>query len=84
MISSLITGTGSYIPELNKENKEFLSNLFLNADGSEIPNENEIIIEKFKAITGIEERRYAVSEYNTSDLGFLAAQKADEEKAKKK
>jgi len=76
MISSLITGTGSYIPELKKENKEFLSNLFLNADGSEIPNENEIIIDKFKAITGIEERRYAVSEYNTSDLGFFAAQKA--------
>ena len=60
MISSLITGTGSYIPELKKENKEFLSNLFLNADGSEIPNKNDIIIEKFKAITGIEDRKSVV------------------------
>jgi 3-oxoacyl-[acyl-carrier-protein] synthase-3 len=76
MISSIITGTGSYIPEIKKENKKFLENRFLNADGTEIPSDNEIIIEKFKGITGIEERRYADSKYNTSDLGFFAAQKA--------
>lgn len=76
MISSIITGTGSYIPEIKKENEKFLENRFLNADGTEIPSENEIIIEKFKGITGIEERRYADSKYNTSDLGFFAAQKA--------
>ena len=51
MISSTITGTGSYIPEIKKENKQFLENCFLNADGTEIPNDNELIIEKFKAIT---------------------------------
>ena len=71
MISSTITGTGSYIPEIKKENKQFLENFFLNADGTEIPNENEVIIEKFKAITGIVERRYAPSKYNTS--GLIAA-----------
>ena len=81
MISSTITGTGSYIPEIKKENKQFLENFFLNADGTEIPNENEVIIEKFKAITGIVERRYAPSKYNTSDLGFFAAQKAIEDAA---
>ena len=81
MISSIITGTGSYIPEIKKENKKFLENRFLNADGTEIPSENELIIEKFKAITGIEERRYAPSKYNTSDLGFFAAQKAIENAA---
>jgi 3-oxoacyl-[acyl-carrier-protein] synthase-3 len=81
MISSIITGTGSYIPEIKKENKKFLENCFLNADGTEISSDNELIIEKFKAITGIEERRYAPSKYNTSDLGFFAAQKAIEDAA---
>jgi 3-oxoacyl-[acyl-carrier-protein] synthase-3 len=79
MISSVITGTGSYIPKIKKENKKFLENHFLNSDGTKINGENDVIIEKFKAITGIEERRYAVSEYNTSDLGFFAAQKAIED-----
>ena len=79
MISSTITGTGSYIPEIIKENKQFLENCFLNADGTEIPSENELIIDKFKAITGIEERRYAKPALNTSDLAFLASQKAIED-----
>ena len=79
MITSIITGTGSYIPEIKKENDKFSQNRFLNADGTEIPSENEIIIEKFKGITGIEERRYAEEKYNTSDLGFFAAQKAIED-----
>jgi len=70
MTSSLITGTGSYIPEIKKENKKFLENRFLNSDGTEIPSDNAIIIEKFKAITGIEERRYAASKYNTSNYSW--------------
>tara|TARA_R110001632_G_scaffold63953_5_gene152414 strand:+ start:7642 stop:8706 length:1065 start_codon:yes stop_codon:yes gene_type:complete len=79
MASSIITGTGSYIPEIKKENEKFLDNRFLNADGTEISSENDIIIEKFKGITGIQERRYAEAKYNTSDLGFFAAQKAIED-----
>ncbi|MEQ6123417.1 3-oxoacyl-ACP synthase III family protein [Pseudotenacibaculum sp. MALMAid0570] len=76
MTSSIITGTGSYIPTIKKENEKFLPHRFLNADGTEIPNPNEIIIEKFKSITGIEERRYADNKYNTSDLGYFAAKEA--------
>ena len=79
MISSVITGTGSYIPKIKKENKKFLEHCFLNADGTKIPNENDVIIDKFKAITGIEERRYATDENNSSDLGFYAAKKAIED-----
>ena len=79
MISSVITGTGSYIPKIKKENKKFLEHCFLNADGTKIPNENDVIIDKFKDITGIEERRYATDENNSSDLGFYAAQKAIED-----
>ena len=76
MISSKITGTGSFIPSIMKENKAFLETHFLNEDGSGFSSENGVIIEKFKNITGIEERRYAKSEYKTSDIAFFAAEKA--------
>lgn len=79
MINSVITGTGSYIPTIKKENEKFLAHRFLNADGTEIPSENEVVIEKFKAITGIEQRRYADIQYNTSDLAYFAALKAIED-----
>lgn len=79
MISSKITGTGTFIPSLKKENNDFLQHHFLNNDGSVFAAENDVIIEKFKAITGIEERRYAVEKYMTSDLAFFAAQKAIED-----
>jgi 3-oxoacyl-[acyl-carrier-protein] synthase-3 len=71
-----ITGTGCYIPDQIEKNKQFNEHEFLNEDGSFIPSENVDIIEKFKAITGIAERRYAAPELNTSDLGYFAAQKA--------
>lgn len=79
MISSKITGTGTFIPSLKKENKDFLDTAFLNADGSPISSENIEIVEKFKAITGIEERRYARAEYTSSDLAFFASEKAIED-----
>lgn len=75
-IYSVITGTGSYIPTILKTNEDFLNHEFLNEDGTPFVYDNETIIEKFKAITGIEERRWASHELNTSDLGFLAAEKA--------
>ncbi|CAL2102155.1 3-oxoacyl-ACP synthase [Tenacibaculum sp. 190130A14a] len=76
MVSAKITGTGSYIPNIKKENSKFNSNRFLNSDGSDFGNSNDVIIDKFKDITGIEERRYAETKYNASDLGYFAAQKA--------
>jgi len=79
MISSKITGTGTFIPSLKKENTDFLEDRFLNNDGSDFASPNEEIIEKFKAITGIEERRYAVDKYKTSDLAFFSSEKAIED-----
>ena len=76
---SVITGTGSYIPSITKKNSDFLNSNFLNEDGSSFGNENAEIIEKFKAITGIEERRYAADDQDSSDLGYLAAKKAIED-----
>ncbi|WP_299006457.1 3-oxoacyl-ACP synthase III family protein [uncultured Tenacibaculum sp.] len=76
---SVITGTGSFIPSIKKENTNFNNHVFLNADGTSFDNPNPIIIEKFKSITGIEERRYAKDENKASDLGYFAAKKAIED-----
>ncbi len=72
------TGTGSYIPNTIEKNEDFHQHEFLNADGSKIDYPNEVIVEKFKAITGIAERRYAKPHLNSSDLAFFAAEKAIE------
>ena len=77
-MSIAITGTGSFRPSIIIENSYFNKNTFLNSDGTPIDAPNETIIEKFKSITGISERRYAKKEFNTSDLGYLAAVKAIE------
>lgn len=71
-----ITGIGSYIPSRTITNKDFNDHHFLNLDGSDFEHGNKVIIEKFKAITGIEERRYAKDDQNTSHLAFFAAEKA--------
>ena len=71
-----ITGTGSYIPNVVEKNEDFFQHQFLNTDGSIINSPNEVIIEKFKAITGIAERRYADLSLSTSDIAFYAAKKA--------
>ena len=71
-----ITGSGSYIPDVIEKNEDFHQHEFLNADGSEIDYPNEVIVEKFKAITGIVERRYAQDHLLSSDIGAIAAEKA--------
>lgn len=75
-MSISITGTGSYIPSLVVTNKDFEGHQFLNSDGSQLNYENPVVIEKFKAITGIAERRYVEKNLNTSDIAFLASEKA--------
>lgn len=74
-----ITGSGSYIPETIEKNEDFHQHTFLNTDGSTIEHPTEVIVEKFKAITGIAERRYAEPHLVSSDLGAFAAQKAIED-----
>lgn len=78
-MSIRITGTGSYIPSVVEKNENFYNHKFLNADGSSINSPNEVIVEKFKAITGINERRYIKKELLNSDIAFFAAQKAIED-----
>lgn len=73
-----VTGTGSYIPELRVPNEDFLKNRFFKDTGEEIIQDGNITIEKFQAITGIRERRYAQPEEQTSDLATIAARRAIE------
>lgn len=75
-IKSIIIGTGSYLPAAVVENKAFLGHTFYEKDGQPILRDNQEIIEKFQAITEIEERRYADKSQMASDLGFLAATEA--------
>jgi 3-oxoacyl-[acyl-carrier-protein] synthase-3 len=69
-----ITGSGSYIPELKVSNTDFSEHHFMNEDGSPFGYSNDVVIGKFKGITGIEERRYAKPNILTSDMAFLASQ----------
>lgn len=71
-----ITGSGSYIPTEIVSNKDFADHVFLNDDGTPFPHPNNIVAEKFLEITGIQERRYVTDDLQTSDIAFLAAQKA--------
>ncbi len=73
-----ITGSGSYIPEIRKTNAHFGKSTFLNEDGTPVSHPNDIVINKFEEITGIEERRYANDHLFASDIAFFAAQKAIE------
>jgi 3-oxoacyl-[acyl-carrier-protein] synthase-3 len=73
-----ITGVGSYIPDMKVSNSDFAKHMFLNEDGSPFGYPNEVVIEKFKGITGIEKRRYASPDQCASDLAFLASLKAIE------
>ena len=71
-----ITGSGSYIPDVIEKNEDFHQHTFLNIDGTSIDNPNEVIVAKFKDITGIAERRYAEDHLVSSDLGAMAAERA--------
>ena len=75
-MSSIITGTGSYIPEEIQSNAFFLENEFYDEGRLPLEDSNDLIIEKFKNITGIEERRYLPSNLNNSDIAAIAAQRA--------
>ena len=74
-----ITGSGSYIPTQTITNLDFAQHHFLNSDGSTFAQSNEVVAEKFLEITGIRERKYVSDDLTTSDIAFIAAQKAIED-----
>ena len=78
-MNTKITGVGSYIPTGIAPNDQFSEHSFYNEDGSKFGHENAVIIEKFKAITGISERRYIEENLTTSEIAHFAAEKAIED-----
>ncbi|MEP7237229.1 MAG: ketoacyl-ACP synthase III [Ferruginibacter sp.] len=78
-IATVITGSGCYIPDFIKTNRDFTGHNFYADDNTALDIEPHIIVEKFKKITGIEERRYAASDIDSSDMAAVAAQKAIED-----
>ncbi len=83
-----IIGSGSYIPPHKITNADFADHLFLDENGQPF-KQPASVIEKFKAITGIEERRYAdadqiyadgagavVVEGSTTEQGLLSYESA--------
>ncbi|HEY5499128.1 MAG TPA: ketoacyl-ACP synthase III [Bacteroidales bacterium] len=76
MIYSVITGTGSYIPSIQKKNEDFLKNEFFESNGSKIVKSNEEIVSKFQEITTIVERKYVSDDMTTSDIAYNAAVEA--------
>ena len=75
-MATIISGTGSYIPSIIKTNLGFSDNTFYGEDGVLITTPNAEIVEKFKDITGIYERRYAEQNMNTSEMASKAAELA--------
>lgn len=76
MLTSVITATGSYIPDTIIPNDYFLNNAFYERDGSKITKSNPILIKKLREISGITERRYVKPEQKTSDIAYLSAKDA--------
>ncbi|MBU2018037.1 MAG: 3-oxoacyl-ACP synthase III family protein [Bacteroidetes bacterium] len=75
----MITGTGSYVPNRVVTNQDFAKNLFFDEGGKAFETSHEEIAEKFKMITGIEERRYVDDNLMASDIGTIAARLAIED-----
>ncbi|HXL56609.1 MAG TPA: ketoacyl-ACP synthase III [Chitinophagaceae bacterium] len=78
-LRTVITGTGSYIPVETKTNNDFAVQNFYGEDYKLISSPSIEVVKKFKLITGIEERRYAPPNLNTSDIGGIAAKLAIED-----
>src|SRR5665811_1069025 len=74
-----IIGTGSYLPPRIIKNSYFLNHEFYEPSKKKIEGKtNEEIIQKFKEITNIEERRYVADDQLTSDIAALAIKDACE------
>ncbi len=75
-IRTIISGTGSYIPENIIKNSDFLKQVFFEKDHSVIESPGEEVVRKFKDITGISERRWASANENNDDIAATAAERA--------
>ena len=78
MLRTVITGTGSYIPPFVQSNHDFAKHTFYSENHEPLSTPPQEVVEKFKQITGIAERRYTTDDLNASDIGSIAAKNAIE------
>lgn len=78
LVSTVITGSGSYIPEKVVKNEYFLAKAFFDSSGVRLLKPNPEIVKTLQKITEIKERRYIEDNLVTSDMGYFAALKAIE------
>jgi len=76
MLRSVIIGTGCYIPPGVKKNSDFVLHEFYTEDHRRMETPQQEVVEKFKLITGIEERRYVPTDLNASDIASISAKLA--------
>jgi 3-oxoacyl-[acyl-carrier-protein] synthase-3 len=79
MFRSVITGTGAYIPPAIQTNNAFAQHIFYSDENKPLATPPQEVVEKFKQITGIAERRYTTDDLNASDIAAIAAQNAIED-----
>ncbi len=75
-LNTVIAGTGSYIPETIIQNSQFAHQVFFEKDESIIDSPGEVVIRKFRDITGISERRWVSDDLTCSDIAAIAGQRA--------
>ncbi len=75
-LNTVITGTGSYIPTEKISNSEFTRQTFFEKDKSRIDSPGEVVVDKFRDITGIAERRWVTESQKNSDIAAIAGREA--------
>jgi 3-oxoacyl-[acyl-carrier-protein] synthase III len=79
MLKSIITGTGSYIPDNIQSNSDFANHNFYGENNQPLTTSPQDVVEKFRQITGIGERRYVSPDLNASDIASIAGKRAIED-----
>ncbi|HWK03209.1 MAG TPA: ketoacyl-ACP synthase III [Puia sp.] len=69
---TVITGTGSFIPDDIKSNRDFTIHDFYDPGHKRIIGAATEIVSKFEQVTGIYARRYASTDINASHMAILA------------
>ncbi len=67
------TGSGCYITKIRIKNIDLYNHRFLNKDGSSFGHPNELVVGKFKSITGIDELRFVTENLTSSDIAYFTA-----------
>ncbi|MEX0883799.1 MAG: ketoacyl-ACP synthase III [Cyclobacteriaceae bacterium] len=75
-LSSVIVGSGRYVPKEVIPNDYFLTKDFFDSEGRPLVKSNPDIIATLQKITEISERRYVENEFMTSDMAYFAGKDA--------